>query len=195
MAHKHPVIQRDETIRSILLGVFVLVTAITLVLSDRVLFYGTRSKVIPGAIVPKGALPDTFKGTLDDYGVHIPKFARRPLLSIGAAPDQAYDTLAQATPLHFGYSIREGAAIGLPFTATTEHGHVLYYETPHEYVIAPITDDYLRQVKVPMAKPLDAGDYAYWPHLWGWLFVLALIGIGAFELGAQRRRRDALGMI
>jgi len=195
MAQKHPVIQRDETIRSILLGVFVLVTAITIVLSDRVLFYGSRSKVIAGAALPKGGLPDDFIRTVDNYGVHIPKFARRPLLSIGAPAGPAYDTLSQATPLRFGYSIREGAAIGMPFAAGTEHGHVLYYETPHEYVIAPITDDYLRQVKVPMAKPLDDGDYSFWPHRWGWLFVLALLGIGAFELGAQRRRRDALGLI
>ena len=195
MAQQHPVIQRDDTIRSVLLGVFVLALAITIVLSDRVLFYGSRSKVIAGPVVPAAAMPADFMRVIDDYGVHIPKFARRPLLSLDKPSDVPLGSTEGATPLRFGYSIIEGQAIGLPFRAGTEQGHVIYYETPREYVIIPITDDYLRQIKLPMTKPLDDGDYSFWPHRWGWLFVIAIAGIGWFELGAQRRRRDALGLI
>lgn len=196
MARKHPVIQRDDTIRSILLGLFVLALALAVVLSDRPLFYGSQDDVIPGSPLPGSKLPADFIRIVDNYGLHIPKFRRRPLLSLDRDPPApSIDSRDDATPVRFGYSIIEGAAAGLPFRAATERGHVLYYETPREFVVMPVTDDYLRQVGVPMSKPLDAGDYSFWPHRWGWLFVIAALGIGWFELRAQARRRDALGLI
>ena len=196
MARKHPVIQRDDTIRSVLLGVFVLALALAVVLSDRPLFYGSQDDIIAGAPLPASKLPADFIRIVDDYGLHIPKLRRRPILSLEPdAPPAPIDDRANATPVRFGYSIREGAAAGLPFRAWTDNGHVLYYETPREFVVAPVTDSYLRQVGVPMAKPLDAGDYSFWPHRWGWLFVIAAISIALFEWRAQARRRDALGLI
>jgi len=50
-------------------------------------------------------------------------------------------------------------------------------------------------VKIPTAKPLNDWDFPYWQHMWGWLWLSGLIGIGLFELGALRRRREALGLI
>ena len=36
---------------------------------------------------------------------------------------------------------------------------------------------------------------SWWNHLWGWLFVVAAIGIALFERGALRRRREILDLI
>ena len=200
---KHPVIKRDELIRSLLIGGLVLALAMVLLLSDRALIIGSRSWVMPGNPMQPGVGPPDFASVIDDYGAHIPKVRHRPLFAVAARvpdaeprePNQANPESARPRPLRFGYSIRELDILGMPFVPHKEYGHVIYYETPYEFVGAQATDDYLKQVKIPTAKPLNDWDFPYWQHMWGWLWLIGLIGIGLFELGALRRRREALGLI
>jgi len=200
---KHPTIKRDETIRSVLIGVFALATVSVIALSDRPLIIGSRSWVLPGNPMPSGVGPADFASVIDEYGVHIPKLHHRPLFAVAArVPDAdpaepvriAADSV-RPSALRFGYSVRELDILGMPFVPHKEYGHLIYYETPYEFVGAQATDDYLKQVKIPTAKPLNDWDYPYWQHMWGWVWLVGLIGIGLFELGALRRRREALGLI
>jgi hypothetical protein len=85
--------------------------------------------------------------------------------------------------------------LGMPFVYRSQYGPVIYAETDHEFVIAPITDDYLRQMKIRAPGPVDSMSKPWWAYIWGWLFAAGLVGIGWFELGAARRRREALGLI
>lgn len=202
---KHPTIKRDETIRSVLIGVFVLFTACVIALSDRALIIGSRSWVLPGAALPQNVGPPKFAEAIDEYGVHIPKLHHRPLFAVAArtpdadprepTPGLENGESTQPRPLRFGYSIRELDILGMPFLPSKEYGHVLYYETPYDFAAALATEDYLKQVRIPLAKPLSAWDFPWWQHMWGWLWLISLIGIGLFELGALRRRREALGLI
>ena len=193
---KHPVIKRDETIRSVLLGMLVLGVVAVLLLSDRPLIIGDRAWVMPGDEIPAGKGPANFNRSLDTFGVHIIKARHRPSFApktaLPAEREQSYEL---PTTLRFGYSIIETDILGMPFVPRKDFGHVIYMETPTEFIAAPITDDYLKQMKFPADKPLGLLGFPWWNHLWGWLFVIAAIGIGWFELGALRRRREALGMI
>lgn len=198
MEKKHPTIKRDETIRSVLIGVFVLATASVILLSERPLIMGVRSWVVPGAPLTHGTGPADFADTVDDFGVHVPKVRHRPLFAVATPAPTAEQVSAeyqQRSALGFGYSIREFDLLGMPFVPYREYGRVIYYESPREFAAVSATDDYLKQINVPAAASDNLWAFPFWRHMWGWLFALGLVGIGLFELGAARRRREALGLL
>ena len=195
---KHPTIKRDETVRVVLLIVIGLVFGTVFLLSDRALIIGNRSAVIRGQAVTASAVSAGFVHSLDEYGVHIPKVGHVPIVTPSAFAGPARDL--PATPdavrtLRYGYSVNELDILGMPFIPRKEYGVLLYYETPQEFVGVPAVDYNLRMAGVSGTAPQSAWDFALWRYMWGWLFVVALLGLGFFELGALRRRRDALGLI
>lgn len=196
MAVKHPVVRRDEKIRSALIGVYVIVLIATIGLSERPIPIGNSPWVMPGTPIPKGSGRVGIATMLDDYGVHIPKFAHVPLLvqRAGLTPVAAAPNAADAA-LAFGYSIVETDILGLPFWFRTDEGHVIYYETPGDYVTVEASDYNLKATGILATTPLASQRFAWWEHLWGWLFVVAAGGTALFELGALRRRREAEGLI
>ncbi|MDF0489702.1 hypothetical protein PX554_16330 [Sphingomonas sp. H39-1-10] len=187
MAHADPIVARDQHIRSAILGVIVLYAAIVLMVTDRPVVIGSRALVLPGASIPVSAAPKGYVEALDQYGVHLPKQGHAPALA-----ERAPLTVER---LRFGYSIVETSILGAPYWYRKDDGYVVYYETLREYVYAPVTDDYMRKVGLPGPKPLSRQSFAWWEHVWGWVFPLALAGWGLFEIGAARRRREAEGLI
>ncbi|MES2057244.1 MAG: hypothetical protein V4564_15020 [Pseudomonadota bacterium] len=185
-------LKRDGTIRAILLGILILAIATTIVLSKRPVFIGLQSGVVPGAPIADRDLPPDYARAMDGYGVHILKLGRQRKIPMGVPISDLTD---EKPRLKFGYSFYERDVLAMPFLVRKQHGHVIYYENDAEFVVVPVTDDYLRQVRIKTAKPLDDGDFPLWPHAWGWLFVIAIGGIGLFELGAQRRRREISGIM
>ena len=187
-----PVIKRDATIRAVLLGILILGIATTIVLSRRPSVIGTRSGVLPGERIAERDLPPDYARMLDGYGVHILKLGRQRTIPMSVPITDLTD---EKPPLRYGYSFYEKDLAGMPFIVRKQHGHVIYYENGGEFVVAPVTDDYLRRVGIKRTKPLDDGDFPLWPQMWGWLFVLAIGGYGLFELGAAGRRRAVTGIM
>lgn len=198
MAHADPIVARDQHIRSAILGVIVLYAAAVLLFTDRAVVIGSRPLVMPGASIPVSAAPKGYVDALDQYGVHSPKLAHSPFYLArkpGIAPPPVERAPIAVERLHFGYSIVETSILGAPYWYSKDDGYVVYYETLREYVYAPVTDDYMRQVKLPGPTPLSRQSFPWRRHVWGWIFPLALAGWGLFELGATRRRREAEGLI
>jgi hypothetical protein len=198
LAGKHPTIRRDEAIRVVLLVVIGLIFGTIFLLSDRALIIGDRSAVIRGPAVAASALSAGFVRAVDEYGVHIPKVGHIPIVTpsaFGGPPSGLPTTTDEVRTLRYGYSVNELDILGMPFIPRKEYGVLLYYETPGEFVGVPAVAYNLRQAGIPGTPPSGAWDFPLWRHMWGWLFVVALLGIGFFELGALRRRRDALGLI
>ena len=193
-AAKHPVIVRDMRIRAALLVALVVALTVVGFLTHRAGIIGDRSWVIAGDPLPEGVGPPNFRDSIDGFGLHIMKIGHPSMLDQQLRLMKRAPAAPGPSPLRFGYSILETDILGMPFVPRSEYGHVIYYETPEEFVIAPATDDYLKQIRIP-SKPLSAWNFAWWRHLWGWLFVIALLGIAWFELGALRRKREALGLI
>lgn len=193
MALKDPVVARDDTIRSVVLGVIVLAAIGVWMFSERALVIGARSWVMEGA--PLSSTPPNYTRILDEYGVHLPKSQHTPVSMLRARVHLPEAVEVAPNVMHFGYSIVETSVFGAPYWARKDDGYVIYYETPYEFVYAPVTDDYLRQVKIPGPKPLSSQWFPWWAHFWGWVFPIALAGWGWFELGAMRRRREAEGLI
>ncbi|MGH6614253.1 hypothetical protein [Sphingomonas sp.] len=187
-----PVIRRDAMIRGVLLGILILAIATTMVLSKRSRFIGDQSWVLPGAPIAYRDLPRDYVRVLDDYGIHILKLGRQRTIPAGAPFPVLGD---EKPPLRFGYSFYEKTVAAMPFIVRKQHGHVIYYENGAEFVVMPLNDEYLQRIGVKTAKPLDDGDFPLWPHMWGWLFVVAIAGVGLFELGAARRRREVTGIM
>lgn len=187
MAHADPIVARDQSVRSLILGVIVLYAVLVLACTDRAVPIGSRALVMPGVSISVAAAPRGYVDALDQYGVHLPKNGGRPRVSERAP--------LGVERLHFGYSIVETSILGAPYWYASDDGYVIYYETLREYVYAPVTDAYMRQVKLPGPTPLSRQSFAWWRHVWGWIFPLALAGWGLFEIGATRRKREAEGLI
>jgi len=192
-----PIVARDGKIRSAILGAIVLYAVAMLVFTDRAVLIGSRPLVMPGESIPLSAAPAGYLDALDQHGVHSPKLSHSPLYlwrMPALAPRVERRPLAPDR-LHFGFSVVETSILGAPYWFSKDDGYVVYYETLREYVYAPVTEDYMRQVKLPGPVPLSRQSFLWWQHVWGWVFPLALAGWGWFELGAMRRKRDAEGII
>jgi hypothetical protein len=95
-----------------------------------------------------------------------------------------------------GYSIREVTAAGLPMLSYKELGYVPYLEREGNFQMVPLDESGLNLLASKTGTHLETGYFfPFWNHFWGLLFLIALGGIGLFELGALRRRREALDLI
>lgn len=189
---KDPVVRRDEAIRSGLIGTLVVLLVATIGLSERPLIIGNQPYVMAG-IAATPTRPDA-QAIMDRFGIHTLKLRRRPLLLLNRPPPPP-PAPAGLPPLRFGYAIVETDVLALPFWFRRDDGNVLFYETPRDYVSVEANAYNLHSMGVTPAVPVERQGFAWWSHLWGWLFVAAAAGIGLFELGAVRRRREAEGMI
>lgn len=192
-----PIVARDAKIRSAMIGVIVLYAATLLLFTPRAVLIGSRPWIMPGASIPLSRAPAGYLDALDQYGVHSPKLSHSPLY-LWRMPK--FGPRIERRPLapdrlHFGYAIIETSILGAPYWYSKDDGYVVYYETLREFVYAPVTEDYMRQVKLPGPMPLSRQRFPWWRHVWGWIFPLALAGWGWFELGAMRRKRAAEGFI
>ena len=193
---KHPVVVRDETIRAILVGLFLTAIFVVLFLSNRPLVIGTMPNVVTGMpIPPANARPDA-SALLDGYALHVPKMRHSALIlqRLGLTHDGPVDETAPRQ-LSFGYSIVETDILGMPFWFRAYDGYVVYDETPYEFRTLPVLPENLNALRITAADTLPGWRMPWWSHLWGWLFVLAGGGLGLFQLGAIRRRRGVEGII
>jgi hypothetical protein len=192
-----PVVARDAKIRSAILGLIVLYAVAMLLFTNRAILIGSRPWIMPGASIPLGRAPVGYLDALDQYGVHSPKLSHSPFyLSRMPVPVPRIERRPLAPDrLHFGYSIAETSILGAPYWYSKDDGYVVYYETLHEFVYAPVNEDYMRKVHLPGPMPLSGQAFPWWRHVWGWVFPIALAGWGWFELGAMRRKRAAEGII
>ena len=196
MAHKEPVVRRDDGIRSALLGIGVMALGLTIGLSERPLIIGNMPDIVTGESAT-ATRPDAAR-IIDEYGVHVLKLRHPPLL-LGLAAvvvrDGSDPKKHETRPLHFGYSLIETDLLGMPFWVRRDLGEVLFYDEAQEFVAVEANDYNLKSMGMTPGTPITEQGFAWWTHLWGWLFVAAAGGYGLFELGATRRRRTAEGMI
>jgi hypothetical protein len=190
---KHPVIKRDETIRSILIGVVVLAAAFAILLSDRPLGLTNRPWVAPVAAIPARADLPEMRRFIQNWAYFVPKANHTPLFAVlDRRPPKAE---GEPQPM-LGYSIREVTAAGLPMLSYKELGYVLYLERDGNFQMVPMDEAGLNLLATKTGGHLETGYvFPFWEHFWGLLFLVALGAIGLFELGALRRKRDALGLI
>ena len=193
---KHPVVVRDELIRAILVGAFLVAVFITLLLSNRPLIIGNMPNIVAGTSIPQPAARADASAVLDDYAVHVPKLRHAALVlqRFGLARDVPVDEAAPH-PLAFGYSIVETDILGMPFWVRTDQGYVIYDETPYEFRAVPVLPVNIKALGISVADTTPGWQLPWWSHLWGWLFVAAVGGLGLFQLGAIRRRRQVEDMI
>ena len=190
---KHPVIKRDETIRSVLIGVVVIAAVFAIFLSDKPLGLTNRPWVDPVAAIPARADLPELKRFIQNWAYFVPKANHTPLFAVlDRRPPRAE---GEPRPM-LGYSIREVAAAGLPMLSYKELGYVLYVEREGNFQMVPLDEAGLDLLTSKTGTHLEAGYlFPFWNHFWGLLFLVALGGIGLFELGALRRRREALDLI
>lgn len=193
---KHPVVVRDETIRAVLVGLYLLALFAVLLFSNRPLLIGNMPNVVAGMAIPPGSARADASAVLDGYAVHVPKLrhAALALARLGLVREVPFDETAPR-PLSFGYSIIETDILGMPFWFRSDDGYIVYDETPDEFRTLQVMPQNLRALRITATDTLPWWQMPWWAHLWGWAFVLAGGALGLFELGAVRRRREAEGLI
>jgi len=190
-----PRVRRLAVIRNVAFGLVVIWFWAALLLSEKPLVIGRTPLVMQGQEMPARILPPDYLDSLDQYGLHQIKLGHPPLIGGGRRTFEAVgETAPRGTPTRLGYSIVETDIIGMPFWYTRNIGPVIYYETKDEFVCAPVTDDYFRQLKIP-APRLDSLHWPWWNHIWGWLYVLALAATGWLAWRVNEGKREALGII
>lgn len=98
--------------------------------------------------------------------------------------------------MRFGYSYREFVLLRMPFFASRELGLVVYRDLPTGYQLMPLEGDHAQDLfdQTRVKAPVDY-RFAWWRHIWGWGFFVAL-GIWYWlQRRADERRRDAAGII
>lgn len=193
---KHPVVVRDETIRAILVGLYLTAIFAVLLTSHRPLIIGNLPNVVAGTRIPIDKARSDATQILDDYAIHVLKLRHAPVIlqRFGLARDVVMDETAPR-PLAFGYSILETDILGMPFWFRADNGYVVYDETPNEFRELPVLPQNLKALGISVQDTMPTWQMPWWAHLWGWLFVLAAVGLGFFQLSAIRRRRVVEGMI
>lgn len=99
-------------------------------------------------------------------------------------------------PAKLGYSIKEVVAFSMPFFATKDYGYTLYVDGDSRMYFYPLDDDMLKQLRDDVKVSVGQGyTFRWWNHMWGWIPLLALIGIVVLELrraGIKRRQSGIL---
>lgn len=187
-------IRRDERIRGIVLASFVIILAGIVLLSHRPIWPTNRPRVAWVADLPAR----TDKGKIDNfisYGIFVPQVEHAPILQMAAAAEKIAPIDINALP-RLGYSYREIDLFGLPLIGYPEFGYVLYHDRGAMLQMMPLEADGLNLLERETGARLERGFiFPFWESCWGLLVIAAGAGIWLFELGAARRKREALGMI
>ncbi|HEX8366868.1 MAG TPA: hypothetical protein VF603_16430 [Allosphingosinicella sp.] len=98
-------------------------------------------------------------------------------------------------PLRVGFSYREISILRLPIWAAEDNGLVTYIELPSWYQIALINDDQVRLLERISGRSYSGYSFPRWKHMWGWLFLLGLIGWYLLHRRAVAKWREETGII
>lgn len=101
------------------------------------------------------------------------------------------------TPAMLGYSVKEYVAFAMPFFAYKDFGYTLYIDDGGQYMyFAPLDDDGMKMLRGELKTPIGEGyTFRWWNHMWGWIPLLALIGIIVLEVRRARIKRLQSGIL
>jgi hypothetical protein len=97
--------------------------------------------------------------------------------------------------LKVGFSYREISILRMPIWASEDNGLVTYLELPSWYQIALINEDQVRLLERITGRSYSGYSFPRWRHMWGWLFLLGLIGWYLLHRRALARWREETGII
>jgi hypothetical protein len=98
-------------------------------------------------------------------------------------------------PLKVGYSYREVSFLRLPFAAYTEYGIVTFVDTVGGYKICLLTPGQVEALNEAAGRDFSGIGLQPWRHVWGWLFVLGIAGLGFLHMRRLAGWREAHGII
>lgn len=171
----------------VLLGVLGLVFAVVFVLSDRE--WGIAD--VPRVEAMK-TLPD------------VPELARVRRFTEAGSVFIPYTPRQQSrranggfnpNALQVGYGYREVSILRLPFWVYADFGPFTFYERPWGYTLSGYGAQEKAAINRVIGRDIDGHRFPWWRHVWGWLFVIAGLGILFLHLRALRRWREETGII
>ena len=177
----------------ILIGVFLAAQ----LLSDRPQMPLKRPWIDHVADLPAGAGEARYQRFADSGGV-LPTGRRLTVSTLKRAVDEASDPGFRAdAPVRLGYSIKEYVALAMPFFAHEDLGYALYVDDGGQYMyFGPIGDEGLKLLRDETRTPIGEGfTFRWWNHMWGWIPLLALIGIIVLEIRRARIKRSQSGIL
>jgi hypothetical protein len=178
----------------ILVAVFLAAQA----LSDRPQLPLKRPWIDHVADLPASADRDRYTEYVYATTASFPTGRRLTLTRIAQKPKpDTYDgNWYRDNPAKLGYSIKEYVALSMPFFATKDFGYTLYVDNDTMMSFSPLDDDGLKKLRDEVKAPIGEGfTFRWWNHMWGWIPLLALIGIIVLELrraGIKRRQSGIL---
>lgn len=100
-------------------------------------------------------------------------------------------------PAKLGYSIKEYVALAMPFFAYKDFGNTLYIDDGGQIMyFSPLGDDGMKMLRSELKTPIGEGyTFRWWNHMWGWIPLLALVGIIVLEVRRARIKRLQSGMM
>ena len=175
----------------ILIGVFLAAQ----LLSDRPQMPLKRPWIDHVADLPAGADEARYRLYIDYATAMLPTGRRLTVSTLKRAVDEATGpTMATETPVRLGYAIKEYVALAMPFFAHEDFGYALYVDDGGQNMyFAPLGDEGLAKLRAELKAPIGEGfTFRWWNHMWGWIPLLALIGIIVLEVRrAQFKRRQS----
>ncbi|THD34850.1 MAG: hypothetical protein E7773_14435 [Sphingomonas sp.] len=99
-------------------------------------------------------------------------------------------------PTRLGYSIKEFVVLSMPFFATKDYGYTLYVDGDSTMFFYPLDDDMLHKLREEVKAPVGEGfTFRWWNHMWGWIPLLALVGIVVLEVRRAVIKRRQSGIL
>lgn len=178
----------------IVLGVFLAAQ----LLSDRPQMPLKRPWIDHVADLPADADKERFRLFTYAATAVLPTGRRLTVTSLKRAMDEAREpTLTGEEPVKLGYSITEYVALAMPFFAHEDLGYSLYVDNGGQYMyFAPLGDDGVKLLRQELKAPIgERYTFRWWNHVWGWIPLLALIGIVVLELRRARIKRVQSGIL
>lgn len=178
----------------IVLGVFLAAQ----MLSDRPQMPLKRPWIDHVADLPAGADEGRYRLYVDYATAMLPTGRRLTVSTIKRAVEEATGpTRDTNTPVRLGYAIKEYVALAMPFFAYKEIGYSLYVDDGGQYMyFAPLGDEGLAKLREELKTPIGDGfTFRWWNHVWGWIPLLALLGIIVLEVRRARIKRMQSGMM
>jgi hypothetical protein len=169
----------------ILLSVTVVALAAALILSGRPFFPVNTPRIEEVATLPEGPKMAAVR-RYTEYGSGILPYNARERAK--RAP-KGWD---EKRPLKLGYAYREISFLRMPFFAYEEYGLVTFLDTPNGYQIAIMQPKQVELLEELTGRKWSDYRFPLERHLWGWLFVIAVVCGVMWRL---REQREAEGVV
>ncbi len=183
--------------QAVLAAILVVVFLAAQLLSDRPQMPLKRPWIDHVADLPAGADAVRYRQFAVSSGL-LPTGRRLTVSTLKRAVDEARDpTLVTSEPVRLGYAIKEYVALAMPFFAHEDLGYSLYVDNGGQYMyFAPLGDEGLKLLRAELKTPIGEGyTFRWWNHMWGWIPLLALVGIIVLELRRARYKRLQSGIL